>query len=437
MTYLYGELPRLIGSRLTGITINTLVDSPASDDFARAHLIVLPGDQDADVESDFLIGHLPFWVAALGGAFPDGSPWVVVLQKAPASASLLVGERDPAWVLRDSLVRALRFNRGAFVDAEVPLDRSDLLRAYRAGGVELDAVRDWTVADLVLGLLAECCYVPLEGVVAGREGGCAFPDVAHDCAGEVFADVFAHWRDGLTQRPEPLDLADEPAEDDYLTESDLWSMSRPQLRALARGFGVKGTKKASRKKLVKRILRAAEEELPEVRLPTGDELVVHFAPGDRFSGVDDEWLLARLRLDPEASPVDVRHAVMTVELDGDVLAIPDIELVCPGEETDGDLITVGTATSEVAFATRFGQWVREACPGSFDLLGWVGPHLEPRAYALACLRDFVDCLDVEEYQQFHVECDALRADDPVDGAAVLEIIDDRAPVILNGAVLTA
>ena len=128
---------------------------------------------------------------------------------------------------------------------------------------------------------------------------------------------------------------------------------------------------------------------------------------------------------------------MTVELDGDVLAIPDIELVCPGEETDGDLITVGTATSEVAFATRFGQWVREACPGSFDLLGWVGPHLEPRAYALACLRDFVDCLDVEEYQQFHVECDALRADDPVDGAAVLEIIDDRAPVILNGAVLTA
>ena len=264
MTYLFSELDRLIGSRLTGILMNSLADAPTDDDVAIGHLVVLPDDQDADLECDFLISHMPFWVGALMGAFPDGSPWAFVIQKAPATASVLVGQQDPAWVLRDSLSRALRFNHGAYVETEVLLTRFQLWRAYSLAGIDTDEVEDWTVADLVFGLLAECCYVPLDDMVAGRAAGCAFPDLEHDCAGEVFADVFTQWRAGLTPRPGPFDDdddADGSQDDDQalLTVEDLRQMPKPELRALARAFGVRGTKKASREQLIRDIFVAAEE----------------------------------------------------------------------------------------------------------------------------------------------------------------------------------
>ena len=44
---------------------------------------------------------------------------------------------------------------------------------YAVQGVDPAHVDDWTVPDLLMGLLAECCYVPLPDIVA--EGSSSVP----------------------------------------------------------------------------------------------------------------------------------------------------------------------------------------------------------------------------------------------------------------------
>ena len=41
------------------------------------------------------------------------------------------------------------------------------------------------------------CPVELAAVVAGRDAGCAFPDIDPFCTGKGFTDVFAQWSSGL------------------------------------------------------------------------------------------------------------------------------------------------------------------------------------------------------------------------------------------------
>lgn len=52
------------------------------EEIASGHFIHLGDDQHVDVETDFLSSHLPFNVAGFGGVFPDGKPWMFVMQKA-------------------------------------------------------------------------------------------------------------------------------------------------------------------------------------------------------------------------------------------------------------------------------------------------------------------------------------------------------------------
>jgi hypothetical protein len=267
MTYLYNVLPFPAGSRLTGIWSNRDVDPSVADGIASGHLILLPDDQHAEVEGDFLTSHMPFWVAALGGALPDGQPWLFIVQKAPADVSFgLVGADDPAWVLRDSLFRALRFNDGAWLGEELIWSRDDILDVYRWEGIDPESLDSWSMASLLRGLLAECCYVDLGDVVNGLESGCAFPDIEHDCTGDVFSDVFARWATGRMTHPEPADDEAEDWEGAFITESDLTEMSRAELEALAQEFGVrprrkKTGKKRSRARLIELILEAGGEEV--------------------------------------------------------------------------------------------------------------------------------------------------------------------------------
>lgn len=80
--------------------------------------------------------------------------------------------------------------------------RGDLIDMYEQAGVEAAEVADWPAADLLQGLLAECCYVDLEQIVAGRLTQCAFPDQDHQCEHDVFRDVFALWTTGQLTPPE-------------------------------------------------------------------------------------------------------------------------------------------------------------------------------------------------------------------------------------------
>lgn len=193
MGYLFNNLEFPTPSRMTDLWNNTWIDAPEGKEIAAGHFIELGAEQHVDVETDFLSSHMPFHVAGFGGLYPNGKPWMFIMQKAPADTSArLFGDEDAHRVLRDSMTRALTYNPEAVMVKELLWHRGDLIDAYRKRGVPRGAVSGWPVADLLRGLLAECGSVPLPDIVAGYPD-CAFPDVTHPCEADVFSDVFAAW----------------------------------------------------------------------------------------------------------------------------------------------------------------------------------------------------------------------------------------------------
>ncbi|MFC9788060.1 hypothetical protein [Rhodococcus sp. NPDC127528] len=200
MGYLFDVIgfPEL--SRMTDLWDNAWTDPPTGHEIATGHFVRLGAAQHVSVEADFLASHLPFHVGGFGGVFPDHAPWVVLLQKAPADAAMrLLARADPFQVLRDSLDRALGFNREASVIDELLWSHDDLigvyaeeLAGYEDEKVSADAVAGWPVVDLLRGLLADCSSTPLTDIVLGYPG-CAYPDSRHPCEANVFRDVYAQW----------------------------------------------------------------------------------------------------------------------------------------------------------------------------------------------------------------------------------------------------
>ncbi len=271
MTHFYNRLLFPPDSRMTGIWSNSWVDDPMGDEVAIGHLISFPDNQDAGLESDFLSSHMPFNVGGFSGLYPDGSPWMFILQKAPADVSKrLMREEDPHWLMRDSLQRAVRFNHEARIVDELTWTRGQLEFAYALEGIKSDDIADWTMADLIRGLLTECCYVELTDIVERHAAGCAFPGIEHDCAGDVFTDVFFRWGVGLLRRPEPQD--DHEDHDDYDNNVGAWysiedpqAMSRPELEVTAKECGIRvrrrnSKKHRSRKRLIALIIKAPKKQ---------------------------------------------------------------------------------------------------------------------------------------------------------------------------------
>ena len=202
MGYLFNTFDFEPGSRMTGIW-TARERFYEVDVIAFAHQIQLGRDQDGSVEADFLGAHLPFHAGGFHGVGPDGHPWAVVMQVAPGSCSEVVGAVNPYWPMFDGMKRALRFNPEASVMLERGWTSDELLGVYAGQGVDPARVDDWTVPEFLMGLLAECCYVPLPDIVGGRIIQCAFPDVNHDCEHDVFTDVFARWDAGHLNPEEP------------------------------------------------------------------------------------------------------------------------------------------------------------------------------------------------------------------------------------------
>ena len=254
MTYYFDRLPFPPDSRLTGIWAGRRVTQAHDDVVVTGHLIRLPGYQDGEVESDFLSSHLHLSAGGFHGLYPDGTPWVFLIQIAPEGLGSLAGIDDPHWAPRDSLQRALRFNHEAVVVDEDLLDRERLLAVYSWAGVDPEEVAHWPVADLVQGLMAECCYVDLADVVAGYAAGCAFPEVEHDCQADVFSDVFAAWAQGRLAGlvPEGADQDDE--DDEWFTLDEIGRWPWAELEAIAQEYGVRTRKRSGKKRSRARIL---------------------------------------------------------------------------------------------------------------------------------------------------------------------------------------
>ncbi len=193
MGYLFDTFAFESGSRMTGVWKAKPLEREG-ELFALASLVELGRDQHDVLESDFLGAHMPFHFGGFHGVGPDGHPWAVMLQVAPASAGLL--GVDPYWPMLDGLDRAWHYNREATVLVNDFLSRPGLLRVYARAGVAASAVKEWDVGDLMLGLLAECCGVTLHQIALGRVSQCAFPDLDHECEHDVFDDVFARWGSG-------------------------------------------------------------------------------------------------------------------------------------------------------------------------------------------------------------------------------------------------
>lgn len=199
MVYLFSELPFLEGSRMTGVSHFTPAGARSTDSVALGQFINLPEGQDSEAESEFLGSHLPFRAGGFQGVYPDGNCWLLVLQHAPSDSSARLGATDRSLAMRDAMTRALAFNPGASVVCEMAWNRLDLVDVYETAGVSLSLVKSWSVHELVIGLLAECCDVPLTQIAPGYAAECAFPEVEHACEANVFTDVFARWsaREGL------------------------------------------------------------------------------------------------------------------------------------------------------------------------------------------------------------------------------------------------
>ena len=291
MTFIYDSMWFEPGSRLTGIWQWPWPGDDDADDLMVLLSKVSLGDgQDGALESDFLSSHTAWAFGGIHGVGPDGSPWLVLAQIAPAVAGALVSSPSPWWALADGLDRALRFNAEADLGTRIGMNRDDLVRVYGEAGVAPERLTDWTVPDLVSGLLAECAYVPLPQVVAGAVTGCALPDIDHDCQHDVFRDVFAAWTAGLVTLPPEPDWEAPPAHDEQLsleTETDVhesadgdddteerpvhsipvpptrvrwrwrrsyvkkWSTERLRLQAVEDGWSAKKARKANRKKVMK------------------------------------------------------------------------------------------------------------------------------------------------------------------------------------------
>ncbi len=203
MAYLFSAIGFPEGSRLTHVWNNTWADGQQGVEVASGYLVNLPADQHGELEADFLASHLPFHVGGVGGRYPNGDCWFFVMCKVPAQmSSLAFAQEDPFWVLRDSLDRALAYNPHATVGATMEWTAQELREVYAAAGSGAAA---WPIADLLRGLLAECCNVPLGDIAAGYPL-CAFPHKKHTCQNEVFNDAFVAWQLKLSaQDQEPLD----------------------------------------------------------------------------------------------------------------------------------------------------------------------------------------------------------------------------------------
>lgn len=276
MAVFFNLLPLEPRSRMTGVWTSRVPDYGNNTLHMCGHFIMLGAGQDADVEWDFIGSHLPFHSGGLTGVGPGGTPWVFIIQVAPD-----LGDPDAAVDrMTDAVSRVLDFNPEAWLCETVSLTREELVSAFADAFVNEDDVADWSFAELVFGLLAECCNVHLPQIAVGRVGQCAFPDDEHECTHEVFTDVFARWMTGALMIDEST--LDDDDEDETEEDDDDWAQqfvdeanevrpvrkivrepvrypkrilrktktSRLRLMAVAAGWGVDMAEQAKRKQLI-------------------------------------------------------------------------------------------------------------------------------------------------------------------------------------------
>lgn len=185
-------------------SLKTIHDEPDARDFegpqvGHVRLLSIPQEQDLECEVEFLTAQLPSHVVSMGGEYDDGSPWILLIEFGPTEAGGTVGEVVTPAV--DTLAHL--YERATVSNPEIvelrnwEIDPTELLAYYEWSVDEEGVSIDLTFCEQLRGLVAEVCGYPIAELVARYDERCAFPDDDHECQGELLADVFQGWIDGL------------------------------------------------------------------------------------------------------------------------------------------------------------------------------------------------------------------------------------------------
>jgi hypothetical protein len=178
------------------------------------------------------------------------------------------------------------------------------------------------------------------------------------------------------------------------------------------------------------------------RFPSGTESTVSVLPDDWFFGVDKSWLVERLRLDPESSPLDLGdRGGFVVYLDDDMIDIPDElasqdfdDLLGPGQ-TNGELVTYGDGGIIGGRFDVTGGWIHDSSPEIRNRYIWVGADANLSELALTCLSEGMEYWEPNEDDLFEVTSPYLDASNAADVDNVLALSCQAGVVTLNGSVV--
>lgn len=158
------DLPE--GARLTGVGLQPLEELlPDPGSTAHLQLAILPETPEPSACSGALTAFLPEVFATMHGSTPDGGSW---------AAFLLLPHGGPLKILREGVAlaplrRAMNLlGLSGEAQRSVPLTQKALQWAYWQK--KTSSVADWSMDDLLLGLLVELTDVPLLDAVDLAEG---------------------------------------------------------------------------------------------------------------------------------------------------------------------------------------------------------------------------------------------------------------------------
>lgn len=148
---------------------------------------MLPAGGDATTASGAAATFMPATLATIDGNQPDGSTWFATFQFA-------ADDRDSVWVEQAADAAILRaLNLTGIGDEDVwgqALRADDLRSAYEDAGA--GDVNDWSVSDLLTGLMIELTNTDLATVVA--DGGRSTPpDEEGEARRKRLHDLLISW----------------------------------------------------------------------------------------------------------------------------------------------------------------------------------------------------------------------------------------------------
>lgn len=169
---------------------------------------------------------------------------------------------------------------------------------------------------------------------------------------------------------------------------------------------------------------------------TGSVGPVYFRPGDTFHGIELAELVKRLRIDPEASPVEFLEGV-TVYLDEDEVFLPDGDTVDPIESLMGvtpqdcALASADNADFVWSMASLKGGWLIDLFAEVRHVATWVGEVTNPRMLALKWIGDRIDEWYIDTQREFNVRSPHLDPLMPEDVEMLRSVADLGVRVTLN------